>query len=417
MKIVILGSGINGVLSAYFLARAGCKVEILEKETESAAGCSGANGGQLSFSHCEPWATKSSLFSFVKASVNPNSFLSISNFINKEFLCWVFEFIKNSQSTKSHLIAKRTLELGIFSQKVLAEILSKEKIDFCYKNDGILHFYRNKRLFNQAISQAKIQKSLGCNLEILSATECVKKEPTLTKILDEQVLKGGIFFKNDSSGDCSAFIKGLEWICKNKLGVKFHYNCEAKNILTNHKKITGINTNQGVFVGNAYLNCLGAFSNSLLQGINIDQKIYPIKGYSLSIPTDTLFLAPNLALTDPENKVVYSRLGNVFRAGGTVEINSLKSVANQKNINFLKNSIRNTFSDFGDLNNAKEWSSFRPYRSKCLPLVCRTEQYNNLFLNIGHGSLGWTLSFATSRIIASTILQQKINPNFSFLKE
>ncbi|MES2677917.1 MAG: FAD-dependent oxidoreductase [Pseudomonadota bacterium] len=417
MKVVILGSGINGVLSAYFLARAGCEVVVLEKESESAAGCSGANGGQLSFSHCEPWAAKNSLISFLKAAITPNSFLSISDLTNRQFFNWALEFSKNSKAEKSQIIAEKTLKLGAFSRQVLAEILSKEKIDFCYKSGGILHFYRDEKLFNQAIVQAKQQKSLGCNLEILSAQECVKKEPTLTKIFDEQILKGGIFFKDDASGDCLAFIKSLELICKNKLGVKFYYKCEVKNLLTNHKKITGINTTEGVFVGNAYLDCLGAFSNSLLKGIKIDPKIYPLKGYSLSIPTDELFLSPNLALTDPENKVVYSKLGKVFRAAGTVEVCNFKNNFNQKNINFLKDVIRQTYSDYGDLKNAKEWSGFRPYRPECLPLVCRAKKYGNLFLNIGHGSLGWTLSFATCRIISNIILQQDVGDDFGFLEE
>ena len=202
---------------------------------------------------------------------------------------------------------------------------------------------------------AKNQKLLGCNLEILSAKECVNKEPTLTKIFDEKVLKGGVLFKDDSSGDCFAFARSLEWICKNKLGVKFYYKTEIKNLLTNHKKITGINTNNGVFVGNSYLNCLGAFGEHLLKGIKINSKIYPLKGYSLSIPTDDLFLAPNLSLTDSENKIVYSRLGNVFRAAGTVEACNFNQNVNQKHINFIENSIMQTFSDFGDLKNAKQW--------------------------------------------------------------
>ncbi len=417
MKIVVLGAGINGVLSAYFLARAGCEVVVLEKERESAAGCSGANGGQLSFSHCEPWAAKHSLMTFLKAAIKPSSFLSISDLTNKQFLQWAFEFIGNSQLEKSQIIAQRTLKLGAFSRQVLAEILSREKIDFCYKADGILHFYRDEKLFNQAIIQAKTQKTLGCNLEILSAQECVKKEPTLTKIFDEKILKGGIFFKDDASGDCSAFIKGFEWICKNKLGVKFHYDHKIKNILTNHKKITGINTDKGVIVGNAYLDCLGAFGNDLLKGVKIDPKIYPLKGYSLSIPTDELFLSPNLAITDSENKIVYSKLGSVFRAAGTVEICNFKNNFNQKNINFLRSTIRETYSDFGDLVNAKAWSGFRPYRPECLPLVCKTNRYSNLFLNIGHGSLGWTLSFATCRIVSNIILQQDVGDDFSFLEE
>lgn len=414
MKTIILGSGINGVLSAYFLAKSGVEVVVLEKAPESAMGCSHANGGQLSFSHCEPWASKSSLLSLLKASIKPNSFLSVSDLGNKDFLKWVLEFSKSHK--KSADIAEKILRLGALSREVLADILSNEEIDFCYKSEGILHFYRNEKLFNQAIVQAKSQKSLGCNLEILTAQDCVKKEPTLVKLLDEEILQGGILFKDDASGDAAAFVRGLEWICKNKLGVKFHYNTEVKNIFTNHKKITGINTDHGVFVANNYLVCLGSYGNSLLKGINIDPKIYPLKGYSLSIPTDETFLSPNSAISDPENKIVYSKLGTIFRAAGTIEACGLKADFNRKNINFLKNIVRETYSDFGDLNNATEWSGFRPYRFDCLPLTCQIKKYGNLFLNIGHGSLGWTLSFATCKIITDVILQEPIAADLAFLE-
>jgi D-amino-acid dehydrogenase len=417
MKIAILGSGINGVLSAYFLARSGCEVVVLEKEAQSAAGCSLANGGQLSFSHIEPWSSSASILETFKAAIFPNSFLSVTDFKNKEFLKWACSFIGNSGEKKSKIISQRLFKLGSLSKQVLHEIMSREKIDFCYQQNGILHFYRNEKLFNKAIIKAKYQKSLGVNLKIISAKECVKIEPTLTKIFDDQTLKGGIFFPDDASGDCAAFIKGLEQICQNKLGVKFHYNCEVKNILTNHKKVTGINTSQGVFTADSYLSCLGAYGNSLLQGIKIDSKIYPLKGYSLSIPTDELFLAPKIALTDAENKIVYSRLGNVFRAAGSVEINGLKTNLNPKNLNFLTNSIRQTYSDYGDLKHSKQWAGFRPFRPDSLPLVFRAKKYGNLFLNSGHGSLGWTLSFATSKLVSNIILDQKNGDDFEFLED
>jgi D-amino-acid dehydrogenase len=368
----------------------------------------------LSFSHTQPWATRASLWSFLKAFFKADSFLSIKDF-NGEFRKWFWQFLKSSG--KADLIAERNFKLGGFSRQVLAGILREEKIDFSYKADGILHFYRSDKLFNQAIIHAKKQRSLGCKLEILSAKECVKKEPTLTKMFDEEILKGGVFYPDDASGDCLAFVRGLEWICKNKLGVEFHYGCEVKNLLNNHQKITGINTNQGVFVGDVYLDCLGSFGNSLLSGIGVETKIHPIRGYSLSIPSDQMFLSPNLSLSDSENKIVYSKLGNVFRAAGTIEVCGLKDGMNRKNIDFLKKVVRESYSDFGDLNNAKEWSGFRPYRPESLPLVGRNGKYGNLFLNVGHGSLGWTMSFATARIVADRILGKVTDEGFGFLGE
>ena len=414
MKVTILGAGINGVLSAYFLARSGCEVTVLEKADQAGEGCSQANGGQLSFSNIEPWSS-TPISQIFKAALFPNSFLSVSDFKNKEFLKWSFDFFCNSNKKKSKEISKRIFKLGKLSREVLAEIMANEKIDFHYKQDGLLYFYSSEKKFNQAIIGAKYKKSLGINLKILTADECVKREPTLTKIYDEKILKGGILYPDDASGDCLAFLKGLELVCKNKLGVKFLYNHEVKNILTNHQKITGINTNQGVFTADIYLNCLGVFGNDLLKGIKINSGIYPIKGHSLSIPTDKLFLAPKLALHDGESKVVYTRFGNVLRTAGTACAHGFDATPSQQSINFMEKVMKNTLSDYGDLKHAKVWSGLRPFRADSTPLICQVQNYGNLFLNIGHGSLGWTLSFASARIISNLITGQKVSDDFQFL--
>ncbi|MDA0902637.1 MAG: FAD-dependent oxidoreductase, partial [Proteobacteria bacterium] len=398
MKAIILGSGITGITTAYFLAKSGLEVTVLEKENGNALGCSYANGGQLSFSHAEPWSSGSSLSSILKAAfigkLNKNSFLSFDQkAIDKEFLKWSLEFALNSRKVKNKAITEKLLKIGADSRDVLAAILQEEDIDFDYKQEGILHFYRQEKAFKKAVKQAQLQQSLGCEIEVLDAQQCVKKEANLAKLMDSKKLAGGIFYKDDASGNSLNFANQLAEICKNKLGVTFEYNTVVKNILNNRKKVTGINSNKEVFVADYYISTLGSYGNSLLNGIGVNLDIYPVKGYSLSIPSDSKeFTSPNLSLTDPENKIVYSKLGNVFRAAGTVEICGLKGSKNQHNINFLKKTIRSSYSNFGNLDQAQEWFGFRPYRPDCLPMVCQSNKYPNLFINSGHGSLGWTMS-------------------------
>ncbi len=417
MKVIVLGAGIIGVASAYFLARAGHQVIVIEKNPTSALGCSYANGGQLSYSHIETWAAKTSPFSALKAAVLPNSFLSVSDFVNKDFLKWLQEFFKNAEYKKSQENSKKLFALSSYSKKALEEIISLEKdIKFDYKNQGILHFYCNQKKFDEALKEAEFHNSIGCKAQILNADECVKKEPTLVKIFDEKKLIGGIFYELDATGNSLLFVKALEKICREKFGVIFEYNADVKNILTDHKKITGINTSKGVYAADKYVYALGAFGDKLLRGINVNSKIYPIKGYSLSIATDEEFIAPKLAMTDPENKIVYSRLGNIFRAAGTVEICGLKSGKNKKNITFLRNVLSSTFSDFGNINEVVEWSSFRPFRPNSIPLICEVKKYGNLFLNTGHGSLGWTLSAGSGKILADLTTGRK-DERFVFLEE
>ncbi len=417
MKVIVLGSGVIGVTTAYFLARAGHQVLVLDKNQYSALGCSEANGGQLSYSHVETWAAKSSLFSILKATVVPNSFLSLSNFANKKFLKWFYEFYQNSETTKSHENSRRLFRLTSCSREVLKEILSEEKnLKFDYKNEGTLHFYRNQKKLDDAIKDAEFVSSIGVKTQILNAEECIRKEPTLIKLFDEKKLAGGIFYEMDGSGNSLLFVRALEKICKEKYGVTFEYDTEIKNLLTNHKKITGINTSKGVYVAHKYVYALGASGDSLLKGIKVKTKIYPLKGYSLSIAADEEFIAPNMALTDTENKVVYSRLGKIFRAAGTVEICGLRQKKNKKNLNFLKATVCKNFSDFGNINEVTDWSGFRPFRPNSLPLICEVKKYGNLLLNTGHGSLGWTLAAGSAKILSGLVSGQK-DERFGFLEE
>ncbi len=417
MKVIVLGAGVIGVTSAYFLAKAGHQVVVIEKNSESALGCSYANGGQLSYSHIKTWAEKSSLFSLFKAAIFPNSFLKISQIFDKNFFNWFCEFYKNSDEKKSQENSRRLFELSSYSKQVLEQILAEEKdLKFDYKNKGILHFYRTKKSFELAIKEAEFLISLGSKAQILSASDCIKKEPTLVKLFDEKKLAGGIFYDSDASGNTMIFTQKLAKICQERYGVVFEYDAEIKNIFTNYKKITGINTNKGVFIANKYVYALGAFGEKLLRGIKLDSKIYPLKGYSLSINADQENIAPNLALSDSENRIVYSRLGNVFRCAGAVEICGFRNTKNKKQINFLKRVVGSTFSDFGDVGEIKEWFGFRPFRPNSLPLICDVKKYENFLINSGHGSLGWTLSAASGKILAD-LVSNKTDEKFKFLQE
>ncbi len=416
MKVIVLGSGLMGVTSAYFLAKAGHQVTVIDKNSDVGMGCSYGNGGQLSYCHVETWAYKASLLSMIKAAITPYSFLSVSDYKNKKFWRWFFEFCKNSSTKKAQENSRRLFRLSSYSKDVLKEIVKEEDLKFAQKNTGTLHFYRRKRSFEKAIKELEFLNSLGCQSQILTAEECVAKEPTLVKLLDEKRLAGGILFKQDSSGNSNLFAKSLAKVCAEKYGVVFEHNTEIKNLLTNYEKITGVNTSKGVFVGDKYVYALGANGIKLLYGINIDPKIYPLKGHSLSVPSDIEFVAPNMALTDPERKIVYSRIGKTFRAAGTVEAVGFKNGVNNGKIEFLKNSIRSTFSDFGNFNEVQEWCGFRPFRPNSLPLICEVQKYQNLFLNTGHGSLGWTLSAASGKVL-SDLISGNPDKNFGFLEE
>ncbi|MBU6140942.1 MAG: FAD-dependent oxidoreductase [Proteobacteria bacterium] len=416
MKAIVLGAGVVGVTSAYFLARLGHQVTVIEKGRVAAEGCSYANGGQLSYSHIETWATKSSLFSMLKAAVLPGSFLSISDLFNKELQRFLFEFYKNSDAQKALENSQKLFALTSYSREVLQKIIGEEKISFDYKKEGILHFYRDPKKLEKAVKNAEYFNNIGCKAQILTAEECLKKEPALIKLFDEKKLAGGIFYEDDASGDSSIFTNSLTKICQEKYGVIFRFETDVKNIMTNHKKITGINAGKEVFVADKYVYALGATGIGLLKGIKVKTKIYPVKGHSLSVACDSEFVAPSSALTDPENKVVYSRLGNNFRIAGTADFCGLRSGHNRGHLNFLANVAKKSFSDFGNVSQLKEWYGFRPFRPNSIPLICEVKKYENLFLNTGHGSLGWTLSAGSGKILAD-LVSNSPERKFAFLNE
>ena len=420
MKVIVLGAGIIGVSTAYFLAKSGHEVVVIDKSNSVAEGCSNSNGGQLSYSHIEAWSNKNSLISMVKNIFLPNSYLYLKDFSNKEFYSWIAEFIKNSSHENSIKNSEKLFKISKLSKSLMTDILSEEsdlqngKV-FDFNKNGILHFYRNKKTFETEIK--KLEKfNFARNFEILNSEECLKKEPNLSKLSDEKKLAGALFFKDDESGDCYKFTQQLEKISKEKYGVKFNYNCDIKNLLTNYKKITGINTSDGVLVADKYIYALGASSISLLKGIGVETKIYPIKGYSLSIKCDDKFIAPNMAMTDNENKIVYSRLGNIFRVAGTVEMSGNNLTINKQNLNFLYENVQKTFADFGDIKNAKEWVGMRPFRPNSIPLIGDINKFSNLIMNSGHGSLGWTNSLASAKII-DDLLAKKPHKDFNFLNK
>ncbi len=378
MDVIVMGSGVIGVTTAYLLAKDGHKVKVIDRAFEPARETSFANGAQLSFSHIEPLSYKHSLKQFIAGLIKPGSFLTLGR-IDKNLIRLISGLIKNSGKKKSLKIAKNLFEIGDISRKTLNQLIKDEGIDFNYTNTGTLHIFRTNKSFASAKKFSKFQKSIGEKLEILSLMGCVEKEPTLIKMVESRTLKGGIFYPNDASGDPYLFSKELAKICIEKYGVEFSFDDPIKNILTDSKKITGVNCKNGVYRADKYIYCLGISGLPLLKGINIETGIFPTLGASLSLPVDPGDVAPKMALTDTDNRMVYSRIGSTFRAAGGICITKVDGVE-KKMFKFIKKRLRDTFLSYGSVEKALQWKNYRPSRSNSTPLICNVEKYQNLYL-------------------------------------
>ncbi len=422
MKIIVMGSGIIGVTTSYFLAREGHDVTVIDAESSVALGCSFANGCQLSYSHIEPWSLSFSLNKTILELLKPQSSVKGGSILTFEFLCWLKKFCRNLPLSKNLTIAQNLFNLSTYSINAFDEIIKIEKeLDFHYQQNGILHFFTNEKSFRSNLSIAEFKSKINCPLQILTPEEVIKKEPSLLPLLENKNLKGGIFYKNDATADSKIFTSQLAQICKDRYNVKFAFNQKILNFLNNKQKITGINTSTEVMTADSYVYALGTSGNSLLRGIGIESNIYSIGGYSISIPIEDLENAPKIGITDQQNKVVYSRIGNTLRVAGTIEINNKKQAKhNEKiissNINFIKDITEKNFVNFGDITKSETWYGERPFRPNSTPLICNSKKYSNLYINTGHGSLGFTLAAGSAKFLTNLISNTPNPEKLLFLK-
>ena len=282
----------------------------------------------------------------------------------------------------------------------MAEIRSQTNITFDFLQNGILHFFTDPKLYAGAIAQAQFQARYGCEYALLSPKECLGKEPALAHL--EKELVGGVFHAQDESGDIHRFTQGLAAQLKN---TQFIYNTEVQSLTKENDKIIAVQTNDGVIHGDAFVMALGSYSPRLLNPLGIKTHIYPMKGYSISVPVNGK-RAPQVSVTDQGSKIVYSRLGNILRAAGTAEFAGHDDGIMPKRIAHLKSEMQRVFGDCGDFDQATDWACLRPQTPAGTPTLGKTP-FKNLFLNTGHGTLGWTLAAGSAKVVADVIEGKK----------
>lgn len=397
MQITILGAGVLGVTTAYLLEQRGHSVTVIDRRPKAAMETSFANGGQLSYSHAEPWANLHVLPKIAKWMFQENAPLVLSyKSFNPEMIAWGLRFLRECLPSNVKENTLKTLQLALYSRQVMGEIRQQTNIEFNFLQNGILHFFTDTKLFSGAVKQAKFQAEHGCDYTVFSPQQCLEKEPALARL--EKELVGGVFHAQDESGDIHRFTQGLAAQLKN---TQFLYNTTVESLVKEDEKIIAVQTNDGIVGGDKFVMSLGSYSPLLLKPLGIQTHIYPMKGYSISVPINGK-TAPNVSVTDQGSKIVYSRLGNILRAAGTAEFAGYDDAVVTKRIAFMKSEMRRVFGDCGDFDQATDWACLRPQTPAGTPTIGKTP-YTNLFLNTGHGTLGWTLAAGSSKIITDLI--------------
>ncbi len=416
MRMVVLGAGVIGTTSAWYLARAGHEVTVVDRQPEAALETSFANGGQISVSHSEPWA-------------NPTAPLKILQWLGREDApllfrpradlaqwLWGLRFLFECLPGRTLRNTETLLELALYSREQLGLLRRDTGIHYDLQTRGILHLYEEQREFEHARSQMGLLKARGLDVEIKAPQECLAIEPALKNSGPRIV--GGVYSASDESGDARLFTRNLSDLCRAE-GVNFRFNVSVKRIEHSRGAIERvvIDDEEGIeesLRADAYVVALGSYSPLMLKPIGISVPVYPVKGYSITLPLEPGDEAPQTSLTDHSRKMVFSRLGDRLRVAGTAELNGYDTVMNEPRCEALVKRCFEWFPRAGRPEKAQFWVGLRPATPSNLPLIGRTK-YPNLLLNTGHGTLGWTLACGSGQALADIVKGRMPEPQFHFL--
>ncbi|MEN9586769.1 MAG: hypothetical protein RIT15_344 [Pseudomonadota bacterium] len=418
MKVIVLGAGLLGVTSAYFLREQGHDVVVIDRQATPAAETSFANGGQISVSHAEPWANPSAPLKVLKWMGKEDAPLLFRLRADMRQWLWGLQFLRECTPAKTKYNIEQIVRLGTYSRDTLQALRSTIGLHYDERTQGILHFYTNQKEFDAAEAPAAQMRELGCDRRVISADEAVRLEPALAHIRPQ--LAGATYTAEDESGDANQFARGLVEQCK-KMGVEFLMSHTITALRTkggtgseiDHVEATDSEGRFQRIKGDAYVLAMGSLSPLYAKPLGIDLPIYPAKGYSVTMPVKDPIYAHQVSLTDDEFKLVFSRLGDRLRIAGTAEFNGYDRDLNRVRCEAIVRRTEELFPGAGDAEQAQFWTGLRPATPSNVPIIGRSK-ISNLFLNTGHGTLGWTHSCGSGKSIARIVSGQKPEVDFAF---
>jgi D-amino-acid dehydrogenase len=418
MKVIVLGAGLLGVTSAYFLRQQGHEVTVIDRQASPAAETSFANGGQISVSHAEPWANPSAPFKVLKWLGQEDAPLLFRIRADMRQWLWGLQFMRECTPARTRHNIAQIVRLGTYSRDTLQALRRDIGIAYDERTQGILHFYTSQKEFDGAEGPAAQMRELGCDRRVISADEAVKLEPALRHIRPQ--LAGATYTAEDESGDANQFARELVARCRAD-GVQFLMSHTVTALREASGKIDHVEATDadGRFQrvrGDAYVLAMGSLSPLYAAPLGIRLPIYPAKGYSVTMPVKDASMAHQVSLTDDEYKLVFSRLGDRLRIAGTAELNGYDRDLNRVRCDAIVRRTEALFPGAGDAEQAQFWTGLRPATPSNVPIIGRSK-IPNLYLNTGHGTLGWTHSCGSGKSIARIVSGLAPEVDFAFASD
>jgi D-amino-acid dehydrogenase len=403
--VIVLGAGVVGINTAYWALRRGKRVCVIDRQPAAGLETSFANGGQISVSHAEPWANPSAPIKITKWLFDDEGPLLFRPKFDVYQWLWLAKFLVNCLPHRADRNTVEIVKLATESRTLLQQIRERERIHYDERSRGILHFYRNAREFEGAIGAAELMRKYGCNRTVVNADRVVEIEPAFAE--RKRDIVGATYTAEDESGDALLYTQSLAAVCE-KMGATFLW-CSDVVALDADRVARCVNsvevrTPEGYKTLRArdVVVCLGCYSAPFLRPYGVPLAIYPAKGYSVTIPIEASNGAPVTSLTDDEYKLVYSNLGGRLRVAGTAELSGYTRHLNHHRCRAIIDNVRGLFPKAGNFAKATFWTGLRPTTPSNIPYVGRTS-YRNLWLNTGHGTLGWTMGAGSGHRVVEMI--------------
>ncbi len=399
VKVVILGAGVIGVATAYYLMRAGHEVIVLDRQPGAACETSFANAGEISPGYASPWPAPGIPAKALKWLFMRHAPLIIRPRPDPDMVWWVLAMLRNCTADRYARNKSRMVPLAEYSRAELQALRDELKFEFDHRAQGTLQLFRSQRQLDESAKDIAVLQRYGVPFEVLDRAGCVRAEPGLARAQDK--IAGGLRLPKDETGDCYKFTRALAaWLASN--GVVFRYGTTIHGVQTEGDAVTSVETDQGLVIADAVVAALASYTPRLLRPLGLRIPVYPIKGYSITAPVADVTCAPVSTLLDETYKIAITRLGDRIRVGGMAEVSGFTNDRPLRRRDTLTFCLNDLFPGAAHRQNLELWSGLRPMTPDGPPVIGPT-RIRNLFVNTGHGTLGWTMACGAGHVMADLI--------------
>ncbi len=403
MRILVLGAGLAGVTAAHFLARDGHQVEVVDRQPQAASETSFANAGMITPGHAFPWGNPNAPKTLLRSLFKGDQALRLKLVPDPQMWRWGLRFLAECTSERTQINTERKARLCVYSQKKLREVADETGIDYNATRKGALFIYREQEAFERGAIRMKILQDMGIALKTLDAAGVAAVEPALAGAKDK--IAGAIFAPNDESGDSCLFTRKLAERLASQ-GHTFRYGTDVIRFRAEQGRVVGVETSAGLLTADAYVLALASESPKLVRKMGIDLPVYPVKGYSLTLPIRPEHQPPTICGVDEGYLVAFCRLGNQLRLTATAEFSGFNTQHEPRDFDGMIRLAKDLFPNGADFDNPSYWACLRPMTPEGTPIVGRS-RYANLWINTGHGHMGWTMSCGTAQALSDLVAGRK----------